>query len=77
MRIEEIREAQRAQPFIPFTMHLADGRAFTIAHPDFLWVSRKGRLAWVEDLDGNAELIDPLMVVSLSVPAGRVESPAG
>ena len=75
MRAEEIRDAQRAQPFIPFIMHLADGREFTVVHPDFLWVSRAGRFAIVEDLDGNSEHIDPLMVVSLTIPAGRAESP--
>ena len=52
-------------------MHLADGRKFTVVHPDFLWVSRAGRFAIVEDLDGNAEHIDPLMVVSLSVPCNQ------
>ena len=76
MRAEEIREAQRAQPFSPFTMHLADGREFTVVHPDFLFVSRSGRMAHVEDLEGNGELIDPLMVVNLTIPAGRLESPS-
>ena len=75
MRAEQIREAQRAQPFHPFTMHLADGREFTVSHPDFLWISRTGRLAHVEDLAGNAELIDPMMVVSLTIPVAHSESP--
>ena len=77
MRAEEIREAQRRQPFIPFTMHLADGRDFTVNHPDFLFVSGSGRLARVEDLDGNGEMIDPLLVVSLTIPAGRAEPATG
>jgi hypothetical protein len=77
MRAEEIREAQRAQPFVPFTMHLADGRQFTVIHPDFLWVSKAGRFAIVEDLDGNSEHIDPLLVVSLSIPSRAAETPTG
>ena len=77
MRAEEIRKVQRAQPFRPFTMHLADGREFTVVHPDFLWINRTGRLALVEDLAGNGEMIDPMLVVSLSVPAERVETPTG
>ncbi len=76
MRAEDIREARQANPFLPFTMHLADGREFTVIHPDFLWVSRTGRFAIVEDLQGNAEHIDPMMVVSLSIPAGTAKSPA-
>jgi hypothetical protein len=77
MRADDLREARRAQPFIPFTIHLADGRKFTVIHPDFLWVAPKGRFAIVADLEGNAEHIDPLMVVSLTIPAGGTEAATG
>ncbi len=80
MRVQEIREARQANPFLPFTMHLADGREFTVIHPDFAWVSPNGRFAVVEDLDGHCEYIDPMMVVSLSIPAKPTKpakSPAG
>ena len=36
MTSEELRGMLRRQPFAPFTLNLADGRAFTIDHPDFL-----------------------------------------
>jgi hypothetical protein len=76
MRPDEIRGAQKAQPFIPFTMHLADGREFLVSHRDFLLVNKTGRVAIVEDLEGNIEIIDPLLVTSVSIPAGSPPTPA-
>jgi hypothetical protein len=36
MTIETLQRALRAAPFIPFTLHLADGREFYVPHPDFV-----------------------------------------
>jgi hypothetical protein len=33
---DRIRQARRAQPFEPFDPVLADGRRFTITHPDYV-----------------------------------------
>ncbi len=71
MRIDEIREAQRAQPFQPFILHLADGRQFQIDHPEFILLSRNNRTVVVDDVAGNIELIDAMLVVSLSVPVAK------
>ncbi len=38
MTIGQLRKAQRAEPFRPFTISLADGRAFTVAHPEFIMI---------------------------------------
>lgn len=38
MTNETIRRFQRAQPFEPFEIHLADGRVVAIPHPDFVYV---------------------------------------
>jgi hypothetical protein len=35
MTIEQIRKAYQAKPFQPFTIHLADGRAFPVPSPEF------------------------------------------
>jgi hypothetical protein len=67
MRIEEIRKVQRAQPFRPFVLHLADGREFQINHPEFLFLGHSERTAIVDDVDGSFEVIDPLLVTSVSV----------
>ena len=34
-----IRELLRAVPFRPFIIHLADGRTFRIAYPEFVFAS--------------------------------------
>jgi hypothetical protein len=73
MRIEEIRKVQRAQPFRPFTLHLADGREFQINHPEFLFLGHSERTAIVDDVDGSFEVIDPLLVTSLSVAPVKTE----
>jgi len=70
MRIEQIRQAKRAVPFRPFTLHLADGRRFLVDHPEFILVSRDNRTVVVDDVMGNTELIDSMMVTSLGVAAG-------
>jgi hypothetical protein len=67
MKISEIREVLRAQPFRPFTVHLADGREFPIEHVDFLLISRSERSIIVADLAGGWEIIDPVMVTSMTM----------
>ena len=73
MRISEIRDMLRKQPFHPFTIHLADGRKFLIEHVDFLLFSRSERSFVVAQLHGGYEIIDPMMVTSLSVSEATAE----
>ena len=42
MDIAGIREALHRQPFEPFVIQLADGRALAVRHPDFVAVHRAG-----------------------------------
>ena len=37
MTAEQVRAMRNAHPFRPFTIHLADGRSFTISHRDFVF----------------------------------------
>ncbi len=69
MRIESLRERVRSEPFMPFTINLADGRRFRIDHPEFIAVAPKGpRVAVVFDPQGRGyEIIDVSLVTSLSV----------
>ena len=66
MRVSEIRDALRKQPFHPFVIHLADGREFPIDHVDFLLISHSERSIIVADIRGGYEVVDPVMVTSLS-----------
>ena len=69
MTIEQFRNAHRAQPFRPFTIHLADGRRFSVPHPDFLSQSPAGRTIIVYHPDDSFSIIDLLLVTELEVHA--------
>jgi hypothetical protein len=64
----ELLKAHRAQPFQAFTLHLADGRAFPVPHPEWMWMSPgSGRIVVVADGRGSFDLIDLLLVTSLEM----------
>jgi hypothetical protein len=41
MSPQELREAQKRQPFEPFRIVLADGSSYDIYHPELLWVGQR------------------------------------
>lgn len=67
MTIEKLREVLHAQPFEPFTMHVADGRSVPVKHPDFVSVYPAGRIVHVFHEDGRSEFIDFVLVTSTEV----------
>ena len=71
MTIEQLRLMHRAQPFRPFRIHLADGRQFDVAHPEFLAVSPGGRTLSLAISDHAFEHIDLLLVTSIEELNGR------
>ena len=42
---EELRRLMHAAPFRPFRIKTTDGDTFTVDHPDFLMISRRGEMA--------------------------------
>lgn len=64
MDVAAIREAIHAQPFRPFTLRLADGRALLVPHPDFVAVSPR-RVAVISAQDESLAVLEPLLIVSL------------
>lgn len=72
--VNELRKLWHAQPFMPFSIHLADGRELHVPHPDFFWMSSKGGQIFVEDHSSdNVHFLNPLVIVS----ASRVSDSAG
>lgn len=59
----EIRKAQRQVPFVPFRLHLTNGKAFDVPHPDFLTVSKLAIQVAVDPV-GKDEI--PYQTVSIS-----------
>jgi len=66
MTIQEIREAYEAQPFQPFEIHTADGRAIPVKSPEFLAFSPKQRCVYV-GLEDGLEIVDLLLVTRLKM----------
>ncbi len=69
MDIDGIRQALHRQPFEPFTMRLADGRALPVPHPDFVAVSPR-RIIVLAD-DSSWSVLEPLLVFSLDYNGAR------
>ena len=62
----EIRRRLLRQPFIPFTIFLADGRTLEVPHPEFLWLADIGRLYYMRDTDPLGERVNSLLIVSIA-----------
>lgn len=67
MTIEQLRTVHRAQPFRPFTIHMADGRAVHVLHSEFLSHSASGRTVVVHHADESFSVVDLLLVNELEV----------
>lgn len=67
MTIEQLRAAHQAQPFRPFTIHLADGRSLRVPHREFLSHSPTGRTVIVYESDESFSIVDLLLVTRLEV----------
>ena len=70
--IEQLRATQLAQPFEPFTLHLADRRKYRIDHPDFIASHPTGRtiIVFKPGTNGDLEILDLLLVVGIEVHKG-------
>jgi len=40
LKPEDILALRDAEPFVPFDLHLSDGRTFHIENRDFMWVGK-------------------------------------
>ena len=74
VQAKEIQSVYRAQPFQPFVIHLADGRAVCVDHPELMAPSLTGRSVVVYGKGGQFESIDVLRITSLKVVNGKDSS---
>ena len=76
--IEQLRATAKAQPFVPFTLRLADGRSYDIRHPDFIASHPQGRtiIVFKPGEGGDLEIIDLLLVVGIEVHHSRQQGEA-
>jgi hypothetical protein len=69
MTAEQLRSMREANPFRPFTIHLADGRTFSVPHRDFVSQSPGGRIAIVYHGNDSFSVLDLYLVTELEVQA--------
>jgi hypothetical protein len=77
MTAEQLRTMRDANPFLPFVIHLADGRAFTIPHRDFVSQSPGGRTIIVYGSDESFSILDLFLVTELEVQPPTVSENGG
>lgn len=65
-----LREALTAQPFVPFFLHLPDGRAVRVVHPEFAIVPPVDRTICVWEGE-HFRFIDLLLVSDITFGRGR------
>lgn len=64
MTLEQIRKAYAARPFVPFVLHLADGRGIPVRSREFI-VPPSGRTIAIHQPEGRLNVVDILLVVDL------------
>jgi hypothetical protein len=69
MDIGGVRAALRREPFQPFILGLADGRAIDVPHPDFVALGQ--RHVFVVHQDDTWSMIEPLLIVSVDLPSAK------
>ena len=69
MTAEQLRAMREANPFRPFTIHLADGRTLTVPHRDFVSQSPNGRTIIVYGSADAFSIVDLYLVTELEVQA--------
>ena len=73
MTSEQVRTLHRAQPFKPFTIHLADGTSVRVPHPELLLQTQGGRTIFVNTGGEEVSIIDLLLVTKIVVDNGETK----
>lgn len=71
MTTEKFRELLHSNPFVPFTILLADGHRIPVQHPDFVSSSQSGRIVHVfHGPNAASTFVDVMLVTGLEVNPG-------
>ena len=65
MTTDQFRAALKAQPFRPFTIRTADGREYTVEHPEFALLSKGGRTVVIAAGGDAFTILDLLLITAL------------
>ena len=73
MTAQEFRGVFNAQPFRPFTVHLADGRAVAVPHQEYALLSPTGRTLIVYEDDDSFQVLDLMLATGVQVNGKRLK----
>jgi hypothetical protein len=65
MRREDVLEASRVRPFKPFRIHVSDGAAYDLRHPEMVMVTRTSAVVGFPEPDNVAPAIERYSLVDL------------
>lgn len=71
MTIEQFQLACEGEPFRPFVIHLADGRAVPVISKEFVLRMPSGRTIIVAQPDDSWNVIDMLLVTDLEFKSAK------
>lgn len=74
MTAQQLEKHWKASPFRPFRVNIADGRSFAVPHRDFIWRHPTGRTVFIATGEDEYEVIDLMMVTTLSIGFGDQSS---
>ena len=74
MTLEQVRTLYDADPFRPFVLHLADGRAIPVQHREFLASAPSGQTVIVYQPEESFNIVDLLLVTDLEVRSDAREN---
>jgi hypothetical protein len=66
MTLDQFTLVIRRQPFRPFPMVMADGTSFTVDHPEFVSISRRGRSVTFHAQDNTLHLLDAALIADVA-----------
>ena len=69
MTVDQMRAAREANPFVPFTIHTANGRTHRIPHRDYVSISPTGRTVVVYQNNDACGILDLLLITEVEVDA--------
>jgi hypothetical protein len=77
VNVAEIRRAYRAEPVVPFVLHLADGRQIPVRERFSMAFPPRSRTLGVYDTDDACSFIDVRLVTDLVLKEGGPQAPQG
>jgi len=74
--LEQIRTLYWAKPFVPFVIHLADGRSLSVTHPEFMAFGPSGATISVYQSDGACDTVHTKLITDVVNQTGNTASKA-